>query len=57
MTLVSDPLAPLVVDRDLGLSAGPMVVQIGVHEVAIEGVESLCMTVVNVAIADVLAEK
>lgn len=53
---VADALTALGVGGDIGLCAGPMIVQIGVEEVAIESAEPLGVGGVDVSVADVLAD-
>lgn len=53
--LVARPLAAFGVDADFRLSATSVVVQIRVQEVAVEGVERVGATGIDVTVADVLA--
>ena len=56
VTLVTNPFATLLIDLDIGLSAGAMVVQIGIQVLPIEVVDALGVARVDVAVADVLAD-
>ena len=56
IAVVADAFATLVVDGNVGLGAGAVIVQIGVEEVAIEAVEPVGASGIDVAVAEVLAD-
>jgi hypothetical protein len=55
IALVTNPFAASLIDLDLGLGTGAMVVQVGVQELPIEAVDVLGVAGVDIAIAHVLA--
>ena len=56
VALVTNALATLLIDLDVGLGAGAMVVQIRIQILPIEAVDGVGMAGVDVAVADVFAD-
>ena len=55
VAVVADAFSPLGIDQDFGLGAGAMVIEIRVEVVAIEAVDALGVSLVDVSVADMLA--